>query len=158
MKKKSRTSPGSVHSKSMVAAAVIALPLAGLPSALVAQDRTTITTTEIGTIQPLQLELMVKLSEKDLVQATIMGLLGGRPVYTNTRGEYFYLESVTGDFHYLTKTEIATFTRSGLILNKDRISTVTILGLDARGYVIQRNSLGQTFYLNSRTGDMVFVK
>src|SRR5688572_25929496 len=158
MKKKSRTSPGSAHSKAMVAAAVITLPLAGLPSALNAQDRTTSSTTQIGTISPLQLELMVKLSVKEPLQATIMGLLGGRTVYTNSRGEYFYLESTTGDFHYLTKEEIATFTKSGTIMDKHRTSSVTILGLDASGNVIQRNTLGQTFYLNSRTGDMVFVK
>ena len=158
MRKKSRTSPGSAHSKAMVAAAVITLPLLGLPSAVSAQDRTAVPTTEIGTISPLQLELMVKLSVKEPLQATIMGLLGGRPVYTNSRGEYFYLESATGDFHYLTKAEISTFTRSGTIMDKPRSSTVTILGLDASGNVIQRNALGQTFYLNPRSGDLVFVK
>lgn len=161
MKKNSRTSPGSAHSKAVVAAAVFSLPLVGLPSAAIAQAGSRLPPTQIGGLRPLQLQLMVKLSEKDLVLATIMGMDSGRPVYTNPRGEYFYLESVTGDFHYLTVEETATFTRasgSGVMPWKTRSSAVTILGLDASGNVIQRNARGETFYLNARNGDMVFVR
>jgi hypothetical protein len=32
------------------------------------------------------------------------------------------------------------------------------LGVDASGNVIQENSRGERFYLNQKTGDMVFVK
>jgi len=158
--KKNRTTPsGSGHSKAIVAAAVITLPLAALPSAANAQIRTTLPTTDISTTRPLQLSLTIKLTEKDLTQATIMGIYSGHTVYTNTRGEYFYLEPVTGDFHYLTALETTTFIRSaGTLTEKVRTSTVTILGVDASGNVIQRNALGETFYLNSKTGDMVFVK
>ncbi len=159
MKKNSNSAPGSAHSKAMVAAAVIGLPLAGLPSVAAAQIETRLPTTSITTIRPLELQLVVKLSEKDLVTATIMGMYSGRPVYTNTRGEYFYLEPLTGDFHFLTAEQTTTFLKSaGTVTEKTRSSTVTILGLDASGNVIQRNALGQTFYLNSKTGDMVFVK
>ena len=159
MKKNNSTSSGSAHSKAMVAAAVIGLPLAGLPSTAIAQDATRLPTTSTSTISPLQLQLTVKLSEKDLIQATIMGIYDGKTVYTNTRGEYFYLQPTTGDFQYLTKTQTTTFLRSaGSLLDKHRTSTVTILGIDASGNVIQRNSRGETFYLNSTTGDMVFVK
>ena len=161
MKKNRSTSPGSAQSKAIVAAAVIGLPLAGLPSAATAQTPTTtrISTTDISTIRPLELQLVVKLSEKTLTTATIMGIYSGHTVYSNTRGEYFYLEPVTGDFHYLTPEQTATFARStSTLTQKIRSLTVTILGIDASGNVIQRNAKGETFYLNSKTGDMVFVK
>ena len=159
MKKNSSSSTGSGHSKAVVAAAVITLPLAGLPSAVIAQDPVRVPTTSISTTAPLRLDLMIKLSSKDLLQATIMGMYDGRPVYTNTRGEYFLLQPTTGDFQYLTREQTATFIKSaGALTDKHRTSTVTILGLDASGNVIQRNAKGETFYLNSKTGDMVFVK
>jgi len=35
---------------------------------------------------------------------------------------------------------------------------VTIIGIDEAGHTVQRNSLGETFYLDPSTGDMVFAK
>jgi len=88
-----------------------------------------------------------------------MGMDNGRPVYTNPRGEYFSLAPTTGDFLYLSQDEIATFTKgNGGVMEKQKRSAVTILGLDATGNVIQRNARGETFYLDAKSGDMVFVK
>jgi len=158
MKKKSSPS-GSAHSKAMIAATVITLPLVGLPPAMNAQVVTRQPVTQITTLRPLQLELMVKLSEKDVIQATIVGMDNGRPVYTNPRGEYFSLAPTTGDFLYLTAKEIAAVRGSSSNCGeKTPTCSVTILGLDARGNVIQRNARGETFYLDAKSGDMVFVK
>jgi hypothetical protein len=158
--KNSIKSSAQVHSKAVVAAAVIGLPLTGLPSAVVAQTPAPTTkTTEISTVRPLEKGIIFKLAFKSPLQATIMGMYDGRPVYTNARGEYFYLEPKTGDFQYLSKDQTAAFAKAGATLaGKGRNSAVTILGFDASGNVIQKNAKGEMFYLNAKTGDMVFVK
>ena len=35
---------------------------------------------------------------------------------------------------------------------------VRLIGIDAQGHVVQKNSRGELFYLNPANGDMVFVK
>ena len=145
---------------SVVTAAVIGLPLAALPSAALAQTPTPISkTTDISTVRPLQTGIIIKLAFKSPLQATIVGMSDGHPVYTNAKGEHFYVQPTTGDFQYLTKDQTAAFIKAGTTLaGKGRTSSVTILGIDASGNVIQKNASGETFYLNSKTGDMVFVK
>lgn len=142
---------------SVVTAAVIGIPLAALPSAATAQTPTPISKqTEINTLRPLQ-TATIKLFKSPL-QATIMGMSDGHPVYTNARGEYFYLQPTTGDFQYLSSDQTAAFIKAGTTLAGKGRSSVTIVGMDANGNVLQKNAAGETFYLNAKTGDMVFVK
>ena len=94
---------------------------------------------------------------KESLQATLVGMSDGHPVYTNTRGEYFTLQPKTGDFQYLTKDQVTSMMGAAGTI-KLRTSTVTLVGIDASGNVLQKNAAGETFYLNAKTGDMVFVK
>jgi hypothetical protein len=145
---------------SVVTAAVIGIPLAALPSAANAQTPTPISKTSvISTVRPVETSIQIKFAYKSPTQATLVGMSDGHPVYTNERGEYFYLDAATGDFKYLTRDQTAAFTKPdafGTI--KLRTSTVTLVGIDANGNVLQKNAAGETFYLNAKTGDMVFVK
>lgn len=144
------------NNSSIVTAAVLGLPLAALPSVVAAQTPAPISKqAEISTPRPLQAGT-IKLSP---ILASIVGMQDGHPVYTNPRGEYFFLDPKTGDFHYLTKEQASAAMKEGIALaGKGRTSNVTIVGIDASGNVIQKNAKGETFYLNSKTGDMVFVK
>lgn len=142
---------------SVVTAAVIGIPLAALPSAAMAQTPTPIAKTT-GISVPRQLQAAtIKLFDSPL-QATIVGMSDGHPVYTNARGEYFYLQPKTGDFQYLSADQTAAFIKAGTTLAGKGRTSVTIVGMDANGNVLQKNAAGETFYLNAKTGDMVFVK
>jgi hypothetical protein len=116
-----------------------------------------------------------------------VGMLDGQPVFKTGKGEYFTVETGTGDlkFHsaeslgYLkidsTDKLVAVKTNSmngdgKLIAVKTQSwktflkfegikgeSKVSVLGVDAQSHVIQQNSRGEKFYLGPN-GDMVFVK
>ena len=142
---------------SIVTAAVIGIPLAALPSVGIGQTPAPISkTTDISVPRQLQ-TATIKLFKSPL-QATIVGMDDGHPVYTNTRGEYFYVQAKTGDFQYLSADQTAAFIKAGTTLAGKGRTSVTIVGMDANGNVLQKNAAGETFYLNAKTGDMVFVK
>ena len=108
---------------------------------------------------------------------TIVGFENGSPVFKNTKGEFFTVDSKTGDMNFIKPEEFAKFyccikirsgreAGSGMATGKrlshikmeSEISNVNVLGVDQAGNTIQKNSRGETFYLDPVTGDMIFVK
>ncbi len=92
----------------------------------------------------------------------IIGVQGGHTVYKNNAGKYFWIDPSTGNQNFLSADMFLKFgekssSASEWIKFKDT-SEVTILGVDAKGHVIHRNSRGEKFYLNQANGDMIFVK
>lgn len=151
---KRTTSAQSSGSKAMLAATVLTLPLAGLPSILSAQ----IFVKQPITVQSAPITLVSKI-DKYPTQVTIIGINAtGQTVYQNAAGAYFSLQPTTGDLQFLTLDESAIVQRASREIDgMKRPQQVTILGLDANGNTLQRNARGETFYLNGK-GDMVFVK
>lgn len=105
------------------------------------------------------------------VHPDIVGIDKGRPVYQNSKGEYFQLDPATGDMQVLTADYFSQFAdltarppRRGMQLTMVKWSPskfaggVTILGFDAQGNVVQQNARGEKFYLDAATGDMIFVR
>jgi hypothetical protein len=104
---------------------------------------------------------------------SLVGTLGGRPVFKTDKGEYFQVDPNTGDlkFHsaeslgYIKITSndklVAVKTTPGNNFVKYAViklqSNLSLLGVDTQGHLVQQNSRGEKFYLGPN-GDMVFVK
>jgi hypothetical protein len=82
---------------------------------------------------------------------TVLGIRGGRPMYGTTTGTLFQLDTRTGAI-----TPVAPDTRYVGI--QSGVERVTILGIDQKGNVLQKNATGVAFYLNRKTGERAFVK
>jgi len=110
---------------------------------------------------------------------TIVGFENGSPVFKNTKGEFFTVNGKTGDLIYIKPEEFAKFycciklspsvkrdistgqstgKRLTHIKVETEITSVSLVGVDKSGNTIQKNSRGETFYLDPVTGDMIFVK
>ena len=114
-----------------------------------------------------------KLTGVQTSKVMIVGINNGTPVYKNDKGEFFSLNSSTGDLVFIKPQDFAAFsfyakdtrpvsTKSSVLMkmkfaNSD-VQSVTILGFDKEGHSIHRNSRGETYYVHPGTGDLVFVK
>ncbi len=105
------------------------------------------------------------------IDALIVGMKNGTPIYKNPNGELFTLNSTTGDKEYIKPEEFASLKfymkMDSHMANKSSftwkfatadVQSVTVLGIDKEGHTIQKNSRGESYYLHPTTGDMVFVK
>lgn len=185
--KKTQATKGR-HSKAVVAAAMLALPMAALATtgAMSAAGKVAAPTeAKPASMAPPALQArapgyrfkyeaaFVKMKG----EKWIAGVGDGHTIYQNSRGEYFYVEPGTGDlktvsadyFMKVSGTDRKEFVLPHVLAKlgvarssgavADKLgSEVTLLGVDGQGNVIQQNSRGDKFYLNLTTGDMVFVK
>lgn len=108
---------------------------------------------------------------------SIVGFENGSPVFKNGKGEFFTIDSKTGDMNFIKPEEFAKFyccikirptareAGSGMATGKrlshikmeSELTNVSVLGVDQAGNTIQKNSRGETFTLDPVTGDMIFV-
>lgn len=107
---------------------------------------------------------------KESATYTIAGTNKQHTVYQNARNEYFYLEPATGDMIFLApdaflKWSAATAEAAPAVRQKMWKQTVvkggeqvTVLGFDREGHLVQQNVRGEAFYLDPKTGDMIFVQ
>jgi hypothetical protein len=152
---------GKTHSaKAAFTATMVVVPMFGLASKGMAQD-----SSKAGTIPQASAEMQEKsvnifikyhpVYDKYKGDTWIAGIGKGHPVYKNSSGDLFYLDPKTGD----AKTVSGDYPIKGAPVGLDKLSSkVTLIGVDLSGNVIQKNSRGEKFYLNTKTGDMVFVK
>jgi hypothetical protein len=105
-------------------------------------------------------------------KALIVGIDNGIPVYKNDKGEFFTLNSTTGDMRFIKPEEFATYSYTIKMSNNAArtsalthikfsatdVASVTVLGMDKEGHCIQRNSRGEAYYVHPNTGDLVYVK
>lgn len=123
--------------------------------------------------------LKIKVSDQ---QTSIVGMLNGTPVYKNERGEYFTINTKTGDLIFVsnedfTKYACCVYIKIGDIKGErasdkssqkksltnikfggDDIRDVQIIGVDKDGHTIHRNSRNETFYVDPVSGDLIYVK
>lgn len=115
------------------------------------------------------------------IKLTVVGVDNGAPVFKNDKGEFFTVDSRTGDLNFIKPDEFAAFTyqkiemdygdtkrkssqatsRSSMghiKLKGDKVAQVNIVGTDAQGHTLMKNSRGENFYLDPVTGDLIFVK
>ncbi len=98
--------------------------------------------------------------------ARIVGSKDGKTIYKNDKDEYFWLDTKTGDMKFLSSDIFIKYdgdkpknrTSGQYHKHKNYDMKVTLLGVDDNGNIIHQNSKGETFYLDQKTGDMIFVK
>ena len=93
---------------------------------------------------------------------SIAGVEGGHVVFEDERGNLFYVDDATGDQKFVSsqifmkgnRNEAAKTARFWVKLS----NKVAIFGTDQGGKTIMSNAIGDKFYLDAATGDMIFVK
>lgn len=86
----------------------------------------------------------------------IEGVENGHTILKDAEGRLFFLDQKTGDQKFLKAgyTIKLTNAQRGVKLKGE----YKLLGLDDDGNTVMQNSKGEKFYLESSTGDMIFVK
>jgi len=165
----------SISAKLMLSAAAI-LAIQAMPAASFAQT--------IGQEKMVQQaaraasSIYIKIRDTDS-KNTIVGFENGCPVFKNAKGEFFTVNGKTGDLSYIKPEEFAKFyccmklspsvkrdVATGMATGKrlthikieTEINSVSLVGVDNNGNTLQKNSRGETFYLDPVTGDMIFIK
>jgi hypothetical protein len=167
------------NAKAAVAATMMAMPILSMPAIGIAQKSPTTTETTTTTTTTTRIKSPIfkfeSVLEKHKGDLWIAGIGDGHTIYENSRGEFFYIDPSTGDMKMVTgkhfdKVEIRNLryvkVKDASVDGADIKSTgaekqhgkITLVGVDAQGNVIEMNSRGEKFYLNTVTGDMVFVK
>lgn len=169
MKKPKTQKRSGAKSKVALAATMLTVPMAAVPPKAPAQE---MKKTE-GSAMHKRAEwahIYMKFSEKMEKwhdKLSIIGVDDGHTIYKTDEDEYFWIDPATGDKKSLSSEYVIKLTNAnvggsssarGKVFQKVEINRVTLLGVDAKGNVIQQNSKGEKFYLNPSTGDMVFVK
>jgi len=171
---KSQGADASATSKVAFTTAIVALPLmAPTLHAQIRSDQTPPVDQTVRRASPSLDVCCIKYAERYLKigsSYTIVGIDNGHTIYQNDRKEYFYLDPATGDMTFLAPDTYVKFREdvaespSAGPLRMYKWSAlkfggpVTVLGMDAEGHVVQKNTRGEKFYLDPNTGDMVFVK
>lgn len=123
--------------------------------------------------------IFIKIRERDS-KVSVVGFENGSPVFRNSKGEFYTVNDKTGDLNYIKPEDFAKFyccmkirntgrtadSGSGMATGKrlshikieTEISDVSLVGVDKNGNTIQKNSRGETYYLDPVTGDLIFVK
>jgi hypothetical protein len=149
--------------KTMALTSLLTLPL--VPNDLYAQ----------GAVMK-QSSFTIAINGKQASSVTIVSTDNGNPVFRNERGEFFTVNSQTGDLVYMPAlkmkdgstpipprppiktTGVAIKTTDAAIKTAGKEGTeVTILGVDKDGQTILRNNRGETFYVHPTTGDFIYL-
>lgn len=164
--KKTSLNKIATGSKIAIAATFLSVPLMTMP--LSAQKAIRQSSAAEISLSPesssSKLHYTIKMSSATV--ARIVGVESGKTIYQNDKNEYFYLDPKSGDMKYLSSDYLMKMpsnraSGSSIFIKvemPDRERKVTILGIDDKGNVIQENSKKEKFYLDQKTGDMVFVK
>jgi len=162
----------------MMAAPMIGIPVRGMAQ-LGEKDGSVVLSKNAAIKQP---GTLTYLKFSDMAQKlpstySIAGIDGEHIVYKNSRNEIFYIDPATGDFKYVSagvfqKYKDISSTRmvqskiagkaepikfNDAWIKDHKAGNVAILGEDAGGHIIMKNSVGETVYLSPLTGDFVPV-
>jgi hypothetical protein len=107
---------------------------------------------------------MVKIGQKFL----IIGMDEGHTIYKNSRGEMFYIDPSTGDMKFVSMDLYMKYSETIAMKQSTQLKAVkfgikfpeqfSIVGVDVQGNTLMENSKHEWFYLNPKTGDMVFIQ
>jgi predicted ATPase len=168
----------SISSRMVLSAAAI-LAIQAMPSSSIAQVSGKEKTVQQASKSGSSIYIKIRDTES---KNTIVGFENGNPVFKNSKGEFFTVNGKTGDLMYIKPDEFARFyccmklppysgrsvapSSDGLSSGKRLthikiefpVDNLNLVGVDKQGNTIQKNSRGETFYLDPVTGDMIFVK
>jgi len=159
----------AANSKMLLPLALLSVPLISMPSVGFAQS-------SLQNQKPVKIQnqskaigtqeqaYTVKISSNK--NCVLVGLDKGRPIYKNSKGEFFSLDPKTGDQKLLSSDIYHKFSYTSVSKKGEPIqgfkfkgeNKVTVVGIDNKGNVIQKNSKGEKFYINPVNGDFIYVK
>lgn len=149
---KSKDSRGARVPKIVLAATVLAAPVvAATPAA--AQRPTSVA--RPPALRPILLKFPSPV--------VVAGEIGGRTVFKSSAGTLFYVDPKTGDERVVARAyaskalKHAAWKTTAYPIEHGTVP-VTIVGLDAKGHTVMQDAKGEQFYLDAKTGDMVFMK
>lgn len=137
------------NTKIAIAATMLSIPMLYSPATIIAQEKKSIQSQQEPVLKFANLFLKWKFSD-----VLITGIANNHTIYKNNKGECFWVDPNNGDLKFLPKD----WDKKEKWVPIKMSTKVSLLGVDSRGNVIQKNNKGEKFYLNSKTGDMVFVK
>jgi hypothetical protein len=125
---------------------------------------------QAGTSAASANRIFIKWAYKDAGAVSTAGMLDGRPVFRNAKGEFFQMDASTGDLKFLSaeslgyiKLEQGASGRKSAdakaFIKFDGIKgeqKVKLLGVDGKGNAVQQNARGESFYLDAN-GDIKIV-
>ncbi|MDP3642487.1 MAG: hypothetical protein Q8S54_04770, partial [Bacteroidota bacterium] len=103
----------------------------------------------------------LKIKMADL-KMKVVGIDNGAPVFKNDKGEFFTVNSKTGDLNFIKTEEFSRFNYiklnsadaaksgqassqrppRGIKIEQDKVQDVTIVGQDAQGHTVMKNTRG----------------
>jgi|GEM_PF-6134048 len=94
---------------------------------------------------------------------SVAGVGDGHVVFEDERGNLFYVDDATGDQKFVSRKFVikmqADAAGKSIPWHWHKLSAkVAIVGVDQDGKTIMSNAVGEKFYLDNATGDMIFVK
>ena len=163
----------------VLAAALLSLPMVMVPQQAAAQSTVGPPISPTKPIPPMGTARTADQKHTDFLKIagtfTVMGVGDGHTIFKSADGSMFYLDPTTGD-----KRSVAVdyFMKIGDIKGENRaigvknggraggvlkikfsdILITSIVGRDANGNPVLRNARNETFTLDPRTGDKVFIK
>ncbi|MBK9247456.1 MAG: hypothetical protein IPM69_04920 [Ignavibacteria bacterium] len=167
----SKRKTATTNAKIVVASVLLSLPIAqnSLDAQNKAQENIGIKSGSQSTSRE-KMHMKFSSNEKFKGELSIVGIDKGIPVYKNGRGEYFSIDPATGDMKFISAEMFSKYmccikmgdrSSSKISMHKyaeKSFQTVTFAGVDDKGNVIHTNKRGEKFYLDSYTGDMIYVK
>ncbi len=163
----------SKRSKLALGASLLAAPIMLAPIVAHAQkDTTTTTTTTTTTLRSSSLHIktearkFVDIKGASIYQKvrdkwlTVADVAGGHVIFKTSAGEYFYVKGKSGDIVSVTSDYTVKLSNANMksSAEKMRSGEVSLLGVDENGNVWQQDQRGESFYLDTKTGDKVFAK
>ena len=106
--------------------------------------------------------IKIKSDFKHKGEYSVAGVGDGHVVFEDERGSLFYVDDATGDQKFVSRKFVIKMQRDATgksVHHTQKLSAkVTIVGVDQGGKTIMSNAVGEKFYLDDATGDMIFVK
>jgi hypothetical protein len=133
----------------------MAVPMLALPNSSSAQKGQTRDTSDV---QPTSKKSFVlpHVLEKSGYRCAIEGVENGHTILKDADGRLFFLDEKTGDQKFLKVGY--TIKLSNAQRTMKHKGEYKLLGVDPDGNTVMENAKGEKFYLESSTGDMIFVK
>lgn len=162
----------------VLAAAIMGLPMVMVPQQVAAQSTVGPPISPTKPLPPMGTVRKAGEKQAEYLKVagtfTVLGVGDGHTIFKAADGSMFYLDPMTGDkrsvaVDYFLKVELKNEARGIGVKNGGRaggmgkikftdLLVTSIVGRDASGNPVLKNARNETFTLDPKTGDKVFIK
>jgi hypothetical protein len=147
-----------------------------LPSISLSQDSITISKdsvkiTSLDTITSSHPLLLYTTTFKNINDTfSVVGIQSGYTIFRNAHGDFFTINPKSGKIQVIPQEPVSTIRKASqkkkstqLQFNREWLNVpldtkVRLIGVDRDGNVVEENFDHKQFYLNPKTGEMIFLK